>query len=155
LPAIQTILGAYVEIKDGNAVAGLAVIDGDKVLNTREVLAAEKDPRQLKELHNATCELIQKFEPEWVSVVHHFDPPRGSIPILAHHGEGAILAAAGQFDVKVASITFQQFMASALANRKTAWDKVKWHIEQVGFKGPDNAVTRAVSAAVALRIRMK
>ena len=91
-------IGVHVATRDNRYLAGFVVVDDDHVEQTLSLGGPSDEPEagQLRELHSRTLRLIEEKEPGIVAIRVAEIQGSATRARIAHRGEGAVLAAAGE-----------------------------------------------------------
>lgn len=92
------VVGVHVATRDNRYLVGFAVIDVDHVEQAFSLGGPPDEPEagQLRELHSRTLRLIEEKDPSVVAIRVAEIQGSATRARIAHRGEGAVLAAAGE-----------------------------------------------------------
>src|SRR4051812_3518165 len=87
--------------------------------------AGRELPRRLVEIHARVCELLDAYAPDAVAVEELYFGANAHSALAVGQARGAVLLAAGQHDVPVASYTPQQIKGAVCGSGRAAKDQVQ------------------------------
>jgi Holliday junction resolvasome RuvABC endonuclease subunit len=143
------VIGAHVRASDRRFLAGLAVVDDDRLVRGVSLPApADSDiGRQLEELYVLARDFVNEFEPEELALKVTEARAKSALAV-AHRAEGCILAAAGDKGVPV-TLWFGASLRtpSGLESHSSVQQRVEALCSELSQMPTENEVAQAAAAA--------